>query len=118
MTRAKHGETRRNDGFRVADARQVRIEALEKTVKLLKAERDTARLNAERAQREVRALVAANDGLTRQVQSACNVANVEMGAGAALRFERDALRLEVTQLRGALQERSIGLWDRLFGRMA
>jgi uncharacterized protein YukE len=107
MSRAKHGETRRNDGFRVADARQVRVEALEKTVQILKRERDTARMDAERAQREVRALVAANDGLAKQRHQEAESAQSWRAAAMDLQMKLNDARAQ-----------NVGWWDRLFGRVA
>jgi predicted nucleic acid-binding Zn-ribbon protein len=121
MSRGKGGEIRRNDGFRIADARQVRIEALEKTVQKLRRELDTARLDVERAQREVRAMCAANDGLTKQRDETRGILADTQRIMESLRQSADArMRILVAtnqELERARAER-VTWWDRLFGAKA
>jgi chromosome segregation ATPase len=118
MSTSKGRETRRNDGFRIADARQVRIEALEKTVQRLRRELDTARLDTERAQREVRAMCAANDGLTKQLDREREARGIAEFALIAVRSDLSRVNMMVTRMRNdAAEARAERLtwWDRLFG---
>jgi ATPase subunit of ABC transporter with duplicated ATPase domains len=104
MTRASKGEARRNEGFRVADVRQVRVETLERTIRALRMERDDARHQLIKAQRDAMNLATA-------LTTARTVLTEMRRSMEAMSGERDAER----SARKVAEARPTGLLSRLFG---
>jgi hypothetical protein len=109
MSRGKSGEIRRNDGFRIADARQVRIEALEKMVQKLRGDCDLAR-----RQRESMRKIA--DTLMADVEAAKRAKDREFERAERFRAQTIDLQELLLKEREAASAERVTWWNRLFGR--
>lgn len=93
--------SRREEGFRVADTRQVRIESLERKVKVLREERDAARAETNTAKRLALSL-------DRQATDARGAAAIHEQAAIIarqnLRIASESMARDLKQLQASLAE--------------
>lgn len=115
--------SRREEGFRVADTRQIRIESLERKVKVLREERDVARaelnqakrlvLNMERSSTEARGAAAVHEQAAIIARQNLRIASESMARD--LRQLRERLAEEVA--RGSVRARITRWWRGIFARV-